>query len=183
MTDFVCHIRSMTTSELCNTYPKKFVMPVWKGDQSEMVKDMLSIDAIKWDMTGEYMKFLKQPLTLSMFVCVSEAREVLEEPNPSIYFPTNKLPDDFTDSDKVGLDRYGFALMEYESAKDKILFEGFEVLDDYLSFDDTVIKSNETGLMNWVQNLGFYGKNYLTIENLTEYSLTLTPNALKLIYG
>jgi hypothetical protein len=40
MVEFVKHIHSMTTSELCKAYPKVFKMPEWKGDKSEIVKDI-----------------------------------------------------------------------------------------------------------------------------------------------
>lgn len=82
MVDFVLHLRGMTTSELCNTYPERFKMPVWSGSKSEMVKAMLAIDAIKLDMIGNYAKFIKQNLTLGMFVPVDNEGKILEEPDP-----------------------------------------------------------------------------------------------------
>ena len=60
----------------------------------------------------DYANFLKQPLKLEMFVPCDDDGNVLEEP----------------DSIGVGNDfYYERALGQYEEAKEKVLFEGFEV--------------------------------------------------------
>lgn len=68
MSDFVLMLRNRTLSELVNDFPRNFKMPIWNGNQSEMVKDMLAIDAIQWKLTGEYVKFLKSVFTKEDFI-------------------------------------------------------------------------------------------------------------------
>ncbi len=67
MSDFVLMLRNRTLSELVNDFPRNFKMPIWNGNQSEMVKDMLAIDAIQWKLTGEYVKFLKTSIIENLF--------------------------------------------------------------------------------------------------------------------
>lgn len=68
MSDFVLMLRNRTLSELVKDFHRNFKMPIWNGNQSEMVKDMLAIDAIQWKLTGEYVKFLKLPFTIEDFI-------------------------------------------------------------------------------------------------------------------
>lgn len=67
MTDFVFMLRNRTTSELVRDFPKNFKMPIWTGNQSEMVKDMLAIDAMQWKLVGEYAKFCRTELNKNQF--------------------------------------------------------------------------------------------------------------------
>lgn len=165
MVDFVLYIRSMTTSEICKTYPKRFSLPVWKGDQSEMVKDMLAVDAIKWDVVGEYAKFLKQPLELWMFVPVDSDGSVLEEPH---------WTDDYESEN--GTERFGSECEEYRQAKSRCLFEGFEV-DEVMNITCGDICSGfyyDKGSKLWKLS-----DEKETIEDLVPYGLTLTAMAIK----
>lgn len=61
MCDFILMLRNRTTSELIRDFPRNFTKPDTNSlvNQSEMVKNMLAIDAIQWKLTGDYMKFLK----------------------------------------------------------------------------------------------------------------------------
>lgn len=67
MIDFVFMLRNRTTSELVRDFPKNFNQPIWKGSQSEMVKDMLAIDAIQFILIGEYAKFCRTELHKKLF--------------------------------------------------------------------------------------------------------------------
>lgn len=67
----------------------------------------------------KYTKFLKQPLTLGMFVPCDEKGNVLEEP----YF------------DGINEVYYTHAKHWYEEAKEKVLFEGFELIEGNLKKD------------------------------------------------
>ena len=74
-----------------------------------------------------YANFLKQPLILSMFVPCGNNGEVLEE--PSNYKEWNK-------KECAWWENYTECL-EYQQAKKRCLFEGFELIteyDDYWSF-------------------------------------------------
>jgi hypothetical protein len=67
MIDFVFMLRNRTTSELVTDFPNNFKKPIWNGNQTDMVKDMLVNDAIQWKLTGEYAKFCKRPLHKNQF--------------------------------------------------------------------------------------------------------------------
>lgn len=104
-----------------------------------------------------YANFLKQPLKLEMFVPCS--RE-------------NGLPlslEGLTDSEGFVLDEIEFN--EYEQAKEKVLFEDFELTENnkgekLLLGDYTCLKVLDLDKMN--------------IELLTKYTtINLTPNAIK----
>lgn len=161
MKDFVFHLRNMTTSELCKTYPKNFKTPVWNGNQSDRVKDMLAIDAIQWKLTGEYAKFISQPLALWMFVPVGDDGEVLEEP----YFDG--------ENDMY----YGAAKDAYNKAKSRCLFEGFSLSEDGLSvfIKDTVSEFHIS--LDEIENEGY------SIECLFGENLSLTPTAITQMFG
>jgi len=61
----------------------------------------------------KYANFLKQPLTLGMFVPCDEDGNFLEEPKEKNYSKENNL--------------FAYDLFEYQQAKERVLFEGFEV--------------------------------------------------------
>lgn len=102
-----------------------------------------------------YAKFINQPLELGMFVC--------EIPEPEIQGGYS------TDGDFVG----GYCdewIKSYEEAKERVLFEGFEICNrnerkDCIVFDDEHI------LIKWLENK--------TIEDLVKYNLTLTQSITK----
>lgn len=110
----------------------------------------------------KYANFLKQPLKLEMFVPCDEDGNVLGEPY----------------NDGNGDNYFGVLLDEYQKAKEKVLFEGFE-----LNFEITEI----VGIINNDYQIWFYkngtttinSKEIKTIEDLIKYDLTLTPNAIK----
>lgn len=121
MTAFVFLLRNKTVSELCTDYPKTFKLPVWKGSQSEMVKDMLAIDAIQWRLTGEFAKFLIQTAELWMFVpakLVDGVWVVLEE--PLFYKQWLEHEHNYPYADWAHIQ-----CKEYQEAKKRLLFEGF----------------------------------------------------------
>ena len=62
-----------------------------------------------------YAKFLKQPLKLEMFVPCDEEGDILEEPEDY----EQRLPNMMTE--------YNDEIYRYEQAKEKVLFEGFEI--------------------------------------------------------
>jgi len=110
-----------------------------------------------------YAEFLKQPLKLEMFFC--------SIPEPELQGGYAK------DGTFVG----GYDeqwIKEYKEAKEKVLFEGFEVRgkEDYnWLFNDNLNKA-----FGWFDKDKFiFFSDYNTIEDLVNYNLTLTPNAIK----
>jgi len=95
----------------------------------------------------DYANFLNQPLTLGMFVPTDLEGSVLTKENS--FLSCNK----------------GF---EYGEAKERVLFEGFEI---------------EKGELDRVTNgqVGFYPENFKTIEDLVKYNLNLTQQAINQI--
>ena len=103
-----------------------------------------------------YDNFLEQPLKLEMFVPCDDNGNVLE--------------------DIIGhgmIHNYSEKLKQYEQAKDKVLFDGFDIYsngDLHNAF--VTFESSRLEIMN--------------VENLItdfQYSFYLTPNAIKRIFG
>ena len=103
-----------------------------------------------------YANFLKKPLKLEMFVTCDDNGNVLE--------------------DIIGhgmIHNYSEKLKQYEQAKDKVLFDGFDIYsngDLHNAF--VTFESSRLEIMN--------------VENLItdfQYSFYLTPNAIKRIFG
>lgn len=109
----------------------------------------------------KYAKFLKQPLTLGMFVPCDEDGNVLEEP--------------IDDSDRG---RCEYDLLKkltfkeksekYQQAKERVLFEGC-----FINFKGEVIVK-ETDF----QTLKYADSNWI-IEDLIQFDLTLTQSVIK----
>lgn len=105
---------------------------------------------------SNYANLLRQPLTLGMFVPIDENGNVLEEP----YLTMEESREIYDIQDT------------YSKAKDKVLFEGFTGCDRGMS-GCVVLK--EEHFHTWK------GKN---VEYMTNFlPVTLTPSALKQIYG
>lgn len=106
-----------------------------------------------------YAKFLKQPLTLEMFVPCDEEGNVLQEPKPK-YFDSPQF--------------YESELQIYHEAKEKVLFADVKIKhrENYFILED------EDG--TWLRVIN---KNTsLTVEDLLKMStISLTESALKQI--
>jgi len=106
----------------------------------------------------DYANFLNQSLTLGMFIACDEDGNVLEE--PEFNEPNNE--NEIGDYDEL---RY-----QYQQAKDKVLFEGFEICNRTSNIDCVVCKDDHISLKL------LKGK---TVEYLINRDITLTPNAIK----
>jgi hypothetical protein len=110
----------------------------------------------KWSSAGalrnivKYATFLKQPLKLGMFVPCDENDVPINE--NSIYDPRSKTG--------------SHTIEEIQQAKDRVLFEGFEVNGYNLYCNQRLFED--------VRRLGEY-----IIEDLVKYDLTLTASAIK----
>lgn len=110
-----------------------------------------------------YANFLKHPLKLEMFVPCDEDGNVLEEPSKKIYLASISYAQ-LINSD----------LVQYQQAKEKVLFEGFENYFFELKEHDVFVLNEKI----------FSTKDL--VENLLEYKVlefNLTPNAIKRIFG
>jgi len=115
-----------------------------------------------------YANFLNQPLTLGMFVC--------EVPEPELQTHENRA--DYCDE----------WVSQYQQAKERILFEGFEVInpDEHKikTLSGTSFITNKKEEINiafkkdWEEDWCF---EYETIEDLVKYNLTLTKSAINQI--
>lgn len=115
-------------------------------EQTELYKeDKLSVFDFELRMK-KYAQFLKQPLKLEMFIPCDDEGNVLEEPC------------------SIGVGNefyYERALDQYEQAKEKVLFEGWEKrIENHEAFKQHLIFTK-------------------TIENAIGWNLTLTTNATK----
>jgi len=133
----------------------------------EVIDNTAPINFIKGiESLRTYAKFLKQPLTLGMFVPVDEEGNVLEEPK--------QFEGKFKDYQNI--------LDTYVKAKEKVLFEGFEVED--IGLGSFAIRKWRCIIMKCSKAIGAKWENvasYQTIEDLVNLDLQLTPSALKAI--
>ena len=116
-----------------------------------------------------YAKFLKQPLKLEMFVTCDDEGNFFEEP---------KIEDYFDDGFNFEFNQTHFkdvVLKEYQIAETKVLFEGIEFRKNG-GVNFLTIKEDIFAFFDF--NVKF--KN-LTIEDLIQYNLQLTENAVKQI--
>jgi hypothetical protein len=119
----------------------------------------------------KYANFLKQPLKLEMFVPVDEDGNVLECP----IYNTEHSDSCYCNSCEKETKRYDELYKKYTQAKEKVLFEGFEI---YKHTKDCIIKDNEI-IFEWMENR--FSHTGTTIESLTlsHDNFNLTPNAIK----
>lgn len=117
-------------------------------------------------------KFFVRPLTLGMLVPCSCHGIPLKEPER--WNDYLKAPLSFDGNVEHG------EMIEYEEAKERVMFEDFEVLSS-----DKIGVTVECGILQLDFNFkrkAFH--RYSTVEDLAnEKFVTLTPNALKEIYG
>ncbi|MDV3470861.1 hypothetical protein CMU02_08980 [Elizabethkingia anophelis] len=140
-----------------------------------------------------YTLFIKQPLTLGMFIPVDENNVPLEEPTQEKYgcISATSYEEESGWMYEGGEDKYQEAFSEWQKSKERVLFEGFHIIDfkehqvetlkytSFLQWDDIEIASKK----EWEDNWDF---EYPTIESLSlnnNLEITLTATAIKSIYG
>lgn len=128
---------------------------------------------------SNYANFLKQPLTLEMFVPVDEEGNVLEKPKLTVHHEAH------FDLDEMEI---------YHKAQEKVLFSNAVTVDEtpYNMVSRFVLNLNHpTYLLIYskftfhdgiveTQFLPNFSKNP-TVEYLVDYGLDLTPSAIKLL--
>ena len=110
-----------------------------------------------------YDNFLEQPLKLEKFVPCDEEGDILEEPTNYEMRLLNMMTE------------YNDEVYTYNQAKEKVLFEGIEFRTNG-GVNFLTIKEDTFAFFDF--NIKF--KN-LTIEDLIQYNLQLTENAVKQI--
>lgn len=114
---------------------------------------------------SQYAKLLKQPLTLGMFVaCDLENYPLLPPGSAPIYTHSNKY------------------MIEYQEAKERVLFEGglVESNPDYPNF--IPLKLNGAYFKSWdIKNNEFHDSEKWSVETLIFLNLKLTQTAQKQI--
>lgn len=99
MIDFVFMLRNRTSNELANDLPNNFFPLRYNGDQNQAVKDMLAIDSIQWQLTGEYAKFLSKNIEEKHF----------DKESPGCLFKN------FEKTETRGFDKFQFVLNQESS--------------------------------------------------------------------
>lgn len=124
-----------------------------------------------------YAQFLKQPLTLGMFVPCDEDGNVLDSPRNA-----NK--------DSLAYDwlheQYRYKEAIYQQAKERVLFERFSVKRFIDKDNPCYVVSNGENEVTFHIGLYTFSKGVdfaKTIEDLTHIQPTLTQTAIKQIYG
>ena len=121
------------------------------------------------DNCYNYAKFLKRPLELGMFVPVDEDDEILY---PEYVGGKEVIYDSFVHDDMM--DR----VLQYNEAKEKVLFKGFEV-NSYRNDDGELIEY-VNGYFKRIDKGKWIADNTLTIERLcNSFSGELTESAIK----
>lgn len=129
-----------------------------------------------YDKISAYARFLKQPLTLGMFFpskLVNGEWVVLEEPIWHDEWLKGKV--------STSLFEHCRKSQEYQEAKDRVLFEGFN-----FKYSDKFVTtvSNEKVWVNFKSRNIFVNDKVVSItENLVKYNLVLTESAKKQILG
>lgn len=118
-----------------------------------------------------YAEFLKRPLKLEMFVPCDDDGSFLKEPQELDKFCKGYECTCENDSDFERDCSY----IEYKKAKEKVLFDGFEVIHE-----DKVRITIQSGFLqlDYSKNTDEF-KNYSTIEDFTYLGLTLSDSANK----
>ena len=137
------------------------------------------VEGTKYKDLVNYAKFLKQPLKLEMFVPCDEEGDILEEP---------------TDYEKRLLNmmtEYNDEVYTYYQAKVKVLFEGFNLNQkDFSKLESIFCLTKECFQITFfTKEKGCFMDNLKTnktyeiktIEDLIQYNLHLTENAIKQI--
>lgn len=115
-----------------------------------------------------YAQFLKQLLNLGMFFPCDEDGDILDEPEDYEL----RLPNMMTE--------YNDEVYRYKQAKEKVLFEGFEIDKNlHLVYRDEIPIGRFISYKN--ESKFIFRDSLKTIEDLVEFGFKLTESALKQI--
>ncbi len=123
-----------------------------------------------------YAKFLKQPLTIGMFVPCDRKGNFLTEPKTyQDWLKAMKI-------DEMNCFAQGYGgCAKFDEAKERVLFEG-KRLDKYEVFEDCVILNDRIIFSKSGKVFAIHkSEEYKTVEGIVSYDLEITPTALKQI--
>ena len=134
------------------------------------------------ELTLNYANFLKTSLTLGMFIACDEDGNPLinwVECSGYVILYQNEI-DIMNKMHKISEDDvFGFIKYEgskYQEAKERVLFEGFSLY--YSVLDESNMLKLKKHSKEELFNADALFRLYETIEDLTQYNLTLTQNAV-----
>lgn len=133
------------------------------AEHSDYIETFCNIPEYKWQLHRKRVEFGKQTLEKWMFVAcklVDGVWVVLEEPHPF-------KEGDCKEQNKLVTD---IRFKEYQQAKERCLFEGFEI--GIYPLDVLLMRGNKWGLP-------IIDLHRQTIEDLVKYNLELTATAQK----
>lgn len=117
-----------------------------------------------------YANFLKEPLKLEMLIPCDDIGYILEKP-------------DLID------ERYNLRLLNYKQALEKVLFKGFEIIDNEENFIEIHFSKENIWISIQDKTAMVLTDGYKVefpikrIEDLIYYNILLTPNAIDRIFG
>jgi len=124
--------------------------------------DWYDKEIFKLDLIRSYTKFLKQPLALGMFVPVDVQGNILNEP---FYDPSNEQ-------------YWAAERFAYDTAKEKVLFEGCEVKEIKTDKNYFVVYHNSRQIwISWTDRI----IEDMILNRIYLNGLELTPSALEAI--
>ena len=143
-----------------------------KQSESFNEKTFINEALISLEKIRNYANFLRQPLKLEMLIPCDEEGDILEEPKNY----EQRLPNMMTE--------YNDEIYRYKQAKEKILFEGFEVVRFIEKENPCYVVSNKENEVTF--HIGLYtfskGVNFAnTVEDLIHIQPILTESAIKQI--
>lgn len=145
---------------------------------TDYVLEQISINQFDEDFTSKvvnYAKFLKQPIKLGMFIPCDENDVPLDCPhNYGLLhlYPTG----DFL------MDASFKCALEYKQAKERVVFEGFELIKPSDKCYILFYKENTNCQFLLKSDFSFSLREYKDdeiTEDLVQYNLTITDNAVK----
>ena len=138
------------------------------------------VEGTKYKDLVNYAKFLKQPLKIEMFVPCNNEGSVLEHP----IYTTNHSDECYCKECEEETKRCSDLQGQYQKAKEKVLFEGFELIRFIEKENPCYVVSNgenevtfHIGLYNFSKGVRFAN----TIEDLIHIQPILTESAIKQI--
>lgn len=145
-----------------------FVLQDWSKYKGYDSEDYRVFAYNKNVIIENYATFLKQPLTLGMFVPCDENGNVLEEPDYD-GFEVDINESYFGGETDIEIEKYE---LKYQKAKEKVLFNGDWEISNYKKW--VLIESKK-------RSFSFYPfeSDCLKIENLVDRDFELTESAIK----
>jgi len=124
-----------------------------------------------------YAKFVKQLLSIGMFVPCDLNKNILIEPKHFFEWSTRTLGTSLTE---IELDAAATSCREYKEALSRVIFEGFDAnANEGSDSKFWTIKYGELSLQWSTEEQCFFMWSGHTVEDLARYDITLTDSAVE----